>query len=124
MNDELNAQVLGCTYGQYPWDDWERSALARGVEKTLANLGRAVMREAYQHDWCARLQSLCGWNDEGRRMIALALRAPQTARRRWEWLLEMDGLRLDPQTYEWLGENHWSWPVRHRRWLRQREEVR
>ena len=119
MNDELNARVLGCAYGQYPWDDWERAALARGVEKMLANLGRAVMREAYQHGWSERLQSLCGWKDEGRRMIALALRAPETARLRWEWLLDMDGLRLDPQTFEWIGEDDPSWPERRRRWVKE-----
>ena len=127
MNDELNARVLGCACGQYPWDDWERSALARGVEKMLANLGRAVMREAYQHDWSERLQSRCGWRDEGRRMIALALRAPQTARARWEWLMEMDGLRLDPQTFEWIGEDDPSWPERRRRWMKEQaatQEVR
>lgn len=127
MNDELNARVLGCTYGQYPWDDWERAAQARGVEMKLANLGRAVMREAYQHGWSERLQSLCGWRDDGRRMIALALRAPQTARLRWEWLMEMDGLRLDPQTFEWIGEDDPSWPERRRRWMKEQaatQEVR
>jgi hypothetical protein len=109
-----------CTYGQYPWDFWEKRALARGVPRDLAGLGRAVMREAYQHDWSGRLQSLCGWHDAGRRMIALALRAPETARLRWEWLLDMDGLRLDPQTYEWLGEDHGSWPQRRRQWMKER----
>ena len=120
MNDELNARVLGCACGEYPWDDWERSALARGVETTLANLGRAVMREAYQHDWCAGLQSLCGWKDDGWRMIALALRTPEAARLRWEWLLDTDGLRVDPKTYAWLGEDHWQWPERRRRWMQER----
>lgn len=38
-----------CTYGQYPWDFWEKRALARGVRRELAGLGRAVMREANQH---------------------------------------------------------------------------
>ena len=109
-----------CVYGSYPWDFWEQRALARGVPRDLAGLGRAVMREADQHCWSARLQSLCGWRDEGRRMIALALRAPETARSRWEWLMEMDGLRLDPQTFEWIGEDDWSWPERRRRWIKER----
>ena len=105
MNDQLNARVLGCAYGQYPWDDWERAARARGVEKGLANLGRAVMREAYQHGWEPRLQTLCGWKDDGARMIALARRAPETARRRWERLLDTDGGRgfYHPQTGEWIS---------------------
>ena len=105
MNDQLNARVLGCTYGQYPWDDWERAALPRGVEKKLANLGRAVMREACQHDWESRLQKRCGWEDGGAVMIALALRAPRTARRRWERLLDTDGGRgsYHPKTGEWIS---------------------
>lgn len=109
-----------CTYGSYPWDFWEKRALARGVPRELADLGRAVMREADQHMWSERLQSLCGWRDGGRRMIALALRAPETARRRWEWLMDMDGLRLDPQTYEWIGEDDPGWPERRRRWMQER----
>lgn len=109
-----------CVYGSYPWDFWEKRARAAGVEESLAGLGRALMREADQHAWCARLQSLCGWRDEGRRMIALALRAPETARRRWEWLMETDGLRVDPATFDWLGEDWWEWPRRRREWLKQR----
>ena len=41
-----------CVYGSYPWDFWEQRALARGVPRDLAGLGRAVMREADQHGWC------------------------------------------------------------------------
>lgn len=109
-----------CTYGQYPWDDWQRMALARGVPEELATLGRAVMREAHQHAWGERLRSLCGWKDEGRRMIALALRSPETARLRWGWLLESDGQRVDPATYEWIGEESWTWPRLRRRWIKER----
>ena len=109
-----------CVYGSYPWDFWEKRALSCGVPPDLAGLGRAVMREADQHCWSERLQSLCGWRDDGRRMIALALRAPQTARARWEWLMEMDGLRLDPQTFEWIGEDDPGWPERRRQWMQKR----
>jgi hypothetical protein len=109
-----------CNYGSYPWDYWEKRVLGRGVPRELAALGRAVMREADQHCWSQRLQSLCGWHDEGRRMIALALRAPETARRRWEWLMEMDGLRLDPESFEWIGEDDPSWPQRRRQWMKER----
>jgi hypothetical protein len=97
------AYVLQCTYGRYPWDDWERAALAAGVPQDLAGLGRLTMREAFQHDWDARLKSLCGWRDQGRRMVRLALRSPATARARWNRLLDTDGYRgeYDEQTGEW-----------------------
>ena len=45
----LDERVCRCTFGNYPWDDWERAALAAGVPKDLAGLGRLTMREAYQH---------------------------------------------------------------------------
>ena len=73
----LDSEVLQCSYGNYPWDDWEKKALAKGVPKELAALGRLTMREAYQHDWEDRLKSLCGWYDQGRCMIRLALRSPK-----------------------------------------------
>lgn len=97
------AYVFDCTFGHYPWDDWERDALAAGVPVDLAGLGRLTMREAFQHDWDARLKSLCGWRDQGRRMIKLALRSPETARKRWNRLLDTDGYRgeYDAQSGEW-----------------------
>jgi len=94
-----------CTYGQYPWDFWEKRALARGVPGELANLGRAVMREADQHMWEPLLQALCGWEDEGEGMIELALMAPKHARFVWEKLLDTDGCRgsYHPKTGEWIS---------------------
>ena len=99
----IDQRVLGCACGHYPWDDWERMALAAGVPKELAGLGRLTMREAYQHDWTDKLKSLCGWNDDGRRMIRLALRSPKTAEKRWNRLLETDGYRgeYDRKTGQW-----------------------
>lgn len=99
---DLNA-VLGCEYGHYPWDAWHRWAIAQGLNESLAELGRSVIREAYQHDWNARLKSLCGWKDDGRRMVRLALYSPETARKRWQRLLDTDGCRgeYDPQSGEW-----------------------
>ena len=35
---DLNT-VLGCKPGHYPWDDWEKAALASGVPPDLAGLG-------------------------------------------------------------------------------------
>jgi len=111
----LNGQGF-CVCGQYPWDHWQKMAKLRGVPEDLATLGRSLMREAHQHSWGDRLRSLCGWNDEGRRMIALALRSPKTAKQRWSWLMETDGQRVDPATYEWIGEESWKWPSLRRRW--------
>ena len=92
-------------FGQYPWDDWERDALAAGVPKDLAGLGRLTVREAYQHGWDDRLKSLCGWYDRGRRMIRLALRSPKTAGKRWQRLLDTDGGRgeYDEKTGQWVS---------------------
>lgn len=101
---DLNT-VLGCSYGEYPWDDWEAYAKAQGVPEALASLGRAVIREAYQHGWSSKLKSLCGWRDDGQRMLKLALRSSQTARKRWQRLLDTDGNRghYDEQTGEWVS---------------------
>jgi hypothetical protein len=96
-------RVLGCEYGHYPWDEWERWAIARGLDRELAALGRLTVREAYQHQWDDRLKSLCGWRDDGRRMVKLALHLPSLARKRWQRLLDTDGYRgeYDPKTGEW-----------------------
>jgi hypothetical protein len=108
--DVFDCEVLDCVYGHYPWDDWERDALAAGVPKDLAGLGRLTVREAYQHGWDDRLKSLCGWYDQGRRMIRLALHSPGTAEKRWQHLLDTDGLRgcwrtatNDEQTGQWVS---------------------
>jgi hypothetical protein len=45
--DVFDSEVLDCVYGQYPWDDWERDALAAGVPKALAGLGRLTTTERY-----------------------------------------------------------------------------
>ena len=106
---EESLNILGsqgyCVYGHYPWDYWQTAARAAGVPEELASLGRSVMREAHQHAWGERLQSLCGWNDRGRRMIRLALRSPKTANKRWTDLLGTDGNRgrWDEKTGEWIS---------------------
>ena len=99
------ARVLDCEYLQNPWDDWERWAIAQGLGRDLAALGRLAVREAYQHQWEDRLKSLCGWRDDGRRMLKLALRSPERARKRWTRLLETDGNRghYDEKTGEWIS---------------------
>jgi hypothetical protein len=101
----LDERVLSCTFGNYPWDGWERRALATGVTKELAQLGRAVMREAYNHGWDERLKTFCGWNDDGAQMLADALRAPASVLRQWEILLRTDGLRGDYPA----RSTSWTW---------------
>jgi len=95
-------EVLGCAPGAYPWDGWEQFALAQGVPASLAGLGRAVIREAWQHDWDEVMCALCGWRDDGSRMLDLALRDPVLAQARWSQWLETDGGRNDPETGETL----------------------
>ena len=80
-----------CTSGHYPWDHWCDRAKAAGVAGDLAELGRAVMREADQHMWPEALQDECGWSDDGAAMIDLAMQDPNAASTRWAWLLETDG---------------------------------
>jgi hypothetical protein len=73
----------------YAWDYWKTKALAAGVAGNLAELGRAAMREHYQHGWLS-----CG-NEvsprSGDEMIRLALSEPDEAAFRWQWLLDTDG---------------------------------
>jgi len=105
MDDELNARVLNCTCGNFPWDEWKTRALAAGMPAELATLGRAVMREAYQHAWDEDLQRLCGWEDEGNGMLVSALEAPEQAATDWQQLLDTDGGRghWDHQTGQWVS---------------------
>ena len=91
-------EVMGSVPGRYPWDKWEKWAKAQGAPKELAALGRAVIREAWQHDWSEELRRLCGWRDDGKRMLRLALRSPARAEKRWLHLLATDGGRYDPET--------------------------
>ena len=80
-------------------------ALAAGLDRDLAGLGRLTIREAYQHQWSDRLKSLCGWHDDGGRMLRLALRSPETAEKRWQRLLDTDGLRgeYNETTGQWVS---------------------
>ena len=91
--EPLRTRRLRGKGGEYPWDEWQGRARAAGVTEELAMLGRSVIREAYQHDWPAKLQSECGWDDDGEAMIELALKDPARADRRWRWLMETDGER-------------------------------
>lgn len=80
--------------GDYPWDHWKDRALTVGIPEKLAQLGRDVMREAFNHSWSIELQNECGWNDDGVEMIEFAKRDPAAAAQRWEHLLRTDGERI------------------------------
>lgn len=81
--------------GNFPWDEWETKAQAAGLGD-LAALGRAVIREAYQHNWSADLKRECGWEDDGEQMLEQALAERDKVRARWEYLLRTDGEYLNP----------------------------
>lgn len=100
---DLGFDVCARSFGHYPWDDWERHALAHGLDADLAGQARLLIREAYNHGWEGWLQSLCGWSDDGQALLAFALRSPVKARWCFSRLMETDGLRGDthPKTKEW-----------------------
>jgi len=112
-------QLPSFTPGSYPWDHWQRLALERGLAPDLATLGRAVMREAYQHCWCERLKAECGLFDDGRAMLRRALAHPERTAARWQWLLVTDGLRFDPWEHNAYCEDSPCWKVMRQRWNRE-----
>ena len=91
----LTAPCFNGVSGDYPWDRWEKAALDAGVSKELANLGRSVFREAFQHDWANELKVECGWLDGGAEMILHALAVPGEIEERWCELLNTDGIPND-----------------------------
>lgn len=127
MNDtpattDFDRQMLECTPGNFPWDEWERQAVAAGVAAELAALGRSVMREAYQHDWCEPLRYECGVNrpETADGMIQAALQEPELTADRWDWLLATDGLRFDPADRTPMNELDIEWTALRRQWQDER----
>lgn len=104
--------------GAYQWDDWQREALASGLDAQLTALGRAVMREACQHNWCDRLKYECGIDnaDTAAGMIACAKDQPYLMGARWQWLLATDGLRFDPWEHQERREDSPEWTELRHRW--------
>lgn len=100
--DEL-ARLRPDAAGRYAWDRWQAEALEAGLSQDLAQLGRAVMREAVQHAWSEEHQRECGWRDQGQVMLVQALQHGETTAQRWRHLLETDGERgyWDEATGEW-----------------------
>lgn len=88
MNETINRP--GPRPGTYPWDEWENAAKERGMERTLAELGRDVVRDADQHAWATPLRELCA----GETLLELLTRSPYLGRRLCEILIETDGLRV------------------------------
>ena len=109
--------------GSYPWDQWERAALAGGLARELATLGRAIMREASQHCWCGRLQAECGWSDGGRAMLARALGKPVRTAARWNWLMQTDGQRFEPWDHDAYNEDSPCWKSFRAKWNREQATV-
>ena len=109
--------------GEYPWDDWQRDALAAGLDPELATLGRAVMREADQHGWCDSLKYECGIHGESPEtsagMILSAQEQPEWQKARWTWLLETDGLRFDPWEREEYSVHDPEWNELYDRWAKE-----
>jgi len=75
---------------RWEWDDWEREALEGGLDPDLATLGRAVFREAIQHNWPWSLREVCCEPTLG----DMLTRAPQAAKQFYEAMLITDGFRL------------------------------
>ena len=103
---ELDPARMGrCEHPHFPWNDWERWAVACGLGTDLARLGGLLIREAYNHGWSEPLCVWAGWGDDGHEMLGLGLRCPEVARRQWEILLRTDGLRGDIPP----GSEDWKW---------------
>lgn len=119
---EIDEPIQASSPGAYPWDLWQREALDAGLAPELAALGRSVMREAYQHDWCDRLKYECGINNPhtAAGMILCAKDQPFLTETRWQWLLATDGLRFDPwERAEW-SEDDLEWNQMLKRWQAER----
>jgi hypothetical protein len=65
----------------YYWDSWYEDAVARGVNEDLAQFGRQIMRDHFQHgkgDW------LLGEESDGSEMLRMCLDDPDAAHARFK----------------------------------------
>lgn len=124
MEPIIEPAIIGRAYGDYPWDHFEKAALAAGVPEQMASLLREVMREAYNHDWSERLRVECGLRDAGATLIARAKQEPEQLQERLQWLLETDGQRVHPRTMDYLGEDHPMWDAHLLEWRAARAKRR
>jgi hypothetical protein len=74
--------------GHFAWDRWKSEAIRRGVSEQHADLGRAVIRDGYQHGW-----ECFGDESVGESMLIEVLDSPSKAAIRWQELLETEGGR-------------------------------
>ena len=65
MRGQLRVGLGRCEPGAYPWDEWATRARGAGVPEDLLQTGRALVREAYQHNWPDSLCILSGWRYVG-----------------------------------------------------------
>ncbi len=68
-----------CPPAQYYWDDWRREAFENGMPADVADAGRALIREAFQHGW--------GIEPNLGAMMRDGLRSPTRSRNRWRRML-------------------------------------
>lgn len=116
MEPDIDSDIVGRACGDYPWDHLKVAALAAGLPEDMAWLLREVMREAYNHNWSAKLRVECGLGDKGAGLIARAQSNAAELQERMQWLVETDGERVHPATMEYLGENHPMWFAHHLEW--------
>lgn len=77
----------------YYWDRWEQRALAAGVSAELAQLGREVMRDHFQH---GKEDHQLGEESDGDYMLDMCMRDPDAAKTRFQedlcpWLEQEEG---------------------------------
>lgn len=89
--ETLDQQVVNSSPGDYPWDRWKSRAIKAGLDASIAQLGRDVMREAYNHSWSDELKAECGWSDGGKEMLSNAMHNPTKCEQRWIALIRSDG---------------------------------
>ena len=82
LSQELNVPRNLMRYG---WDSWEIYARHEGVAPELADLGRSVMREWYNHSW-EQFEDEVGF-EAAEYMIAQAKAEPDKTEARWAYLL-------------------------------------
>lgn len=63
------------------WDRWEQQALVAGVAADLAQLGREVMRDHFEH---GKGDHLLGEKADGDKMLALCLKNAAAAKQRFQ----------------------------------------
>ena len=68
------------------WDDWKNDAVNAGVPDDLVQLGQDVLRENYARGWGLEDGELAAGD-----LLAMAVEAPDMARRRWTQLLQTNG---------------------------------